>query len=38
MPDIHENQKAYPQVYNQKRRLNFPIVRVGGILVHRLMR
>src|SRR5262249_31393581 len=31
MPDTPENQKAYPQVYNQKPGLGFPIARVGAI-------
>ena len=29
MPDTPENQKAYPQVYNQKPGLGFPIARIG---------
>jgi hypothetical protein len=29
MPDTPENQQAYPQVYNQKPGLGFPIARVG---------
>jgi hypothetical protein len=32
MPDTSENQKAYPQVYNQKPGLGFPIARVGAII------
>ena len=31
MPDTPENQQAYPQVYNQKPGLGFPIARVGAI-------
>jgi hypothetical protein len=31
MPDTLENQAAYPQVYNQKPGLGFPIVRIGAI-------
>jgi len=31
MPDTPENQQAYPQVYNQKRGLGFPIARVGAL-------
>src|SRR6516162_8312134 len=31
MPDTAENQEAYPQVYNQKPGLGFPIARVGAI-------
>jgi hypothetical protein len=31
MPDTPENQQAYPQVYNQKRGIGFPIARVGAI-------
>lgn len=31
MPDTPENQQAYPQVYNQKPGLGFPIARVGVI-------
>jgi Transposase DDE domain len=31
MPDTPENQAAYPQVYNQKPGLGFPIARVGAI-------
>jgi hypothetical protein len=32
MPDTAANQKAYPQVYNQKSGLGFPIARVGAIM------
>jgi Transposase DDE domain len=32
MPDTPENQKAYPQVYNQKPGLGFPIVRIGALI------
>jgi len=32
LPDTTENQKAYPQVYNQKPGLGFPIARVGAII------
>ena len=32
MPDTPENQQAYPQVYNQKPGLGFPIARVGAII------
>jgi DDE family transposase len=32
MPDTSENQKAYPQVYNQKPGLGFPIARIGAII------
>jgi hypothetical protein len=32
MPDTPENQDAYPQVYNQKQGLGFPIARVGAII------
>lgn len=31
MPDTPENQQAYPQPYNQKPGLGFPIARVGAI-------
>jgi hypothetical protein len=31
MPDSPENQKAYPQVYNQKPGLGFPLARIGAI-------
>ena len=31
MPDTPENQEAYPQVYNQKRGVGFPIARVGAL-------
>jgi DDE family transposase len=31
MPDTPENQKAYPQVYNQKPGVGFPIARIGAI-------
>src|SRR5262245_25830669 len=31
MPDTPENQAAYPQVYNQRRGLGFPIARVGAL-------
>lgn len=31
MPDTPENQRAYPQVYNQKPGTGFPIARVGAI-------
>jgi hypothetical protein len=31
MPDTPENQTAYPQVYNQKPGLGFPIARLGAI-------
>lgn len=32
MPDTPENQKEYPQVYNQKPGLGFPIARIGAII------
>ena len=32
MPDTRENQAAYPQVYNQKPGLGFPIARVGALI------
>jgi hypothetical protein len=32
MPDTGENQGAFPQVYNQKPGLGFPIARVGAII------
>jgi hypothetical protein len=32
LPDTTENQTAYPQVYNQKPGLGFPIARVGAII------
>ncbi len=32
MPDTPENQEEYPQVYNQKPGLGFPIARVGAII------
>src|SRR5499427_1784529 len=32
MPDTRENQQAYPQVYNQKPGLGFPIARLGALL------
>ena len=31
MPDTPENQAAYPQVYNQKPGLGFPIARIGAL-------
>lgn len=31
MPDTPENQQAYPQLYNQKPGLRFPIARIGAI-------
>jgi hypothetical protein len=31
MPDTPANQEAYPQVYNQKPGLGFPIARIGAI-------
>src|SRR5437764_9875315 len=32
MPDTRENQEAYPQVYNQKPGLGFPIARLGALI------
>lgn len=32
MPDTPENQQAYPQLYNQKPGLGFPIARIGAII------
>jgi Transposase DDE domain len=32
MPDTPENQEAYPQVYNQRPGLGFPIARVGALI------
>lgn len=32
MPDTPENQDAYPQVYNQRPGLGFPIARIGAIV------
>jgi hypothetical protein len=32
MADTRENQKAYPQVYNQKPGLGFPIARLGALI------
>jgi len=32
MPDTAPNQKEYPQVYNQKPGLGFPIARVGALI------
>src|SRR5581483_7353905 len=32
MPDTPQNQAAYPQVYNQKPGLGFPIARLGAII------
>jgi Transposase DDE domain len=32
MPDTAANQKAYPQAYNQKPGLGFPIARVGALI------
>jgi hypothetical protein len=32
MPDTPENQEAYPQVYNQKPGLGFPIARLGAMI------
>src|SRR5271165_647152 len=32
MPDTPENQKAYPQVYNQRPGLGFPIARLGALI------
>ena len=31
MPDTPENQQAYPQVYNQKPGLGFPIARIAAV-------
>ena len=31
MPDTPENQQAYPQLYNQKPGLGFPIARIGAL-------
>jgi hypothetical protein len=31
MPDTPQNQQAYPQTYNQRRGLGFPIARIGAI-------
>ncbi len=31
MPDTPENQQAYPQTYNQRPGLGFPIARIGAI-------
>jgi hypothetical protein len=31
MPDTPKNQQAYPQVYNQKPGLGFPIARIGAL-------
>jgi hypothetical protein len=32
MPDTPANQAAYPQVYNQKPGLGFPIARIGALI------
>lgn len=32
MPDTPQNQAAYPQVYNQKPGLGFPIARIGALI------
>jgi hypothetical protein len=32
MPDTPKNQAAYPQVYNQKPGLGFPIARLGALI------
>jgi hypothetical protein len=32
MPDTPKNQAAYPQVYNQKPGLGFPIARIGAMI------
>src|SRR5215472_10334433 len=32
MPDTRENQEAYPQVYNQKPGVGFPIARLGALI------
>ncbi|HEY7427844.1 MAG TPA: IS4 family transposase [Gemmataceae bacterium] len=32
MPDTPENQEAYPQVYNQKPGVGFPIARLGALI------
>src|SRR5436309_8080347 len=32
MPDTRQNQEAYPQVYNQKPGLGFPIARLGAVI------
>ena len=32
MPDTAENQNAYPQVYNQRAGVGFPIARIGVII------
>ena len=36
MPDTYANQQAYPQAYNQKPGLGFPIARVGASSLRRL--
>jgi hypothetical protein len=38
MPDTPENQAAYPQVYNQKLGLGFPISRIGALISWRAER
>jgi hypothetical protein len=32
MPDTAANQKAYPQLYNQKPGVGFPIARIGAVI------
>ena len=32
MPDTPENQASYPQLYNQKPGLGFPVARIGAII------
>jgi len=32
MPDTRKNQRAYPQVYNQKPGLGFPIARIAAVV------
>jgi len=32
MPDTRKNQRAYPQLYNQKPGVGFPIARIGAVI------
>ncbi len=32
MPDTEENQRAYPQLYNQKPGIGFPIARIAAVM------
>ncbi len=32
MPDTEANQRAYPQLYNQKPGIGFPIARIAAVM------